>query len=266
MPLLLQSFLLILSVMTFVWIVSLIRRDAGIIDPCWGMGFIIVAGFVAWKSANPLLPRGMLILILTAVWGLRLSVHLLLRNWGHAEDRRYRAMRDHHGPRFWWVSLLTVFWLQAVILWIVSLPVQMTILNTEPRSLHWLDAVGALLWGVGLFFEAVGDFQLARFQANPANAGRVMDRGLWRYTRHPNYFGDFCVWWGLFMISVNAGAAWTVFAPLLMSFLLMKVSGVTLLERSISSRRPEYAEYQRQTNAFVPGPPILSKGTFYFSE
>jgi steroid 5-alpha reductase family enzyme len=115
------------------------------------------------------------------------------------------------------------------------------------------------LWSIGLFFEAVGDFQMARFQADPANAGRIMDRGLWRLTRHPNYFGDFCVWWGLYLIAANGGAAWTMFSPLLMSFLLLKVSGVTLLEKTITSRRPEYVEYQQRTNAFFPGPPRKSR-------
>ena len=131
------------------------------------------------------------------------------------------------------MSLLTVFVLQAVILWIVSLPIQVAIVAASAEPLDWRDAVGVALWGIGLFFEAVGDWQLARFKSDPANAGHVMDRGLWRYTRHPNYFGDFCVWWGVFVIAAVGGAWWTVLSPLLMSVLLLKVSGVTLLESTI---------------------------------
>jgi steroid 5-alpha reductase family enzyme len=145
--------------------------------------------------------------------------------------------------------------LQAVILWFVSLPIQVTASQEETNPLHWLDGLGALIWSVGFAFEAVGDWQLARFKADPANAGRVMDRGLWRFTRHPNYFGDFAVWCGLYLIAAAGGAWWTLLSPLAMSFLLLKVSGVTLLEKTITDRRPDYANYQARTNAFFPGPP-----------
>jgi steroid 5-alpha reductase family enzyme len=167
-------------------------------------------------------------------------------------------MRDHHGPRFWWVSLLTVFLLQGVILWIVSMPIQVAMVMASTKPLGWLDLVGVALWGIGLFFEAVGDFQMARFQADSQNTGRVMDRGLWRLTRHPNYFGDFCVWWGVYLTAASAGASWTIFSPLLMSFLLLKVSGVTLLEKTITDRRPDYAAYQARTSSFLPWPPGAS--------
>ncbi len=236
---LLSSLLVVLATMTALWLLSLARRDASIVDPFWGMGFVLVTWF-ALLSAPPAQSstRAWLLAGLTTVWGLRLSLYLLWRNYGHSEDRRYRAMREHHGERFWWVSLLTVFLLQGVILWIVSMPIQAVMANAESKPLGWLDFVSAALWSVGLFFEAVGDFQMARFQADPANAGRIMDRGLWRFTRHPNYFGDFCVWWGLFLIAANGGVAWTLFSPLLMSFLLLKVSGVTLLEKTITSVVP----------------------------
>jgi steroid 5-alpha reductase family enzyme len=173
-------------------------------------------------------------------------------------------MREQHGTRFWWISLLTVFLLQGVILWIVSLPIQAAMVATPSNvlfvatsgmPLSWLDFAGVGLWSIGLFFEAVGDFQMARFQADPNNAGRVMDRGLWRLTRHPNYFGDFCVWWGVYLIAFAGGAAWTIFSPLLMSWLLLKVSGVTLLEKTITHRRPDYAAYQARTSPFFPRPP-----------
>ena len=188
---LLTTLATIMATMALVWLLSLARRDASIVDPFWGSGFAIVALTASWLNFPPS-ARTTLLVALTAVWGLRLSLFLLWRNWGHGEDRRYQAMRDHHGQRFWWVSLFTVFMLQAVILWFVSLPIQVTASQDETNPLHWLDGLGVLIWTIGFAFEAVGDWQLARFKADPANAGRVMDRGLWRFTRHPNYFGDFC--------------------------------------------------------------------------
>ena len=255
-PILLNSLLVLTAAMTCTWLLSLALRDASIIDPFWGAGFVLVTLFVL-ASAPPaqLLGRSSLLTLLTTAWGLRLSAYLLWRNWGHDEDRRYRAMREHHGERFWWVSLLTVFLLQAVILWVVSLPIQVAIVNAERTPLHMLDVAGSVVWAIGLLFEEVGDYQMARFQADPQNAGRVMDRGLWRLTRHPNYFGDFCVWWGLYMIAAAGGNAWTIFSPLLMSILLLKVSGVTLLEKNITDRRPDYAAYQARTSSFIPWPP-----------
>ncbi len=239
--------------LSLLWLVSVVLRDASIVDAFWGSGFALVALVAAGLNAPPDVRTGLLV-VLTCVWGLRLSLFLLWRNWGQGEDRRYRAMRERIGPSFWWVSLFSVFLLQAGILWFVSLPVQAAA-AAAPSPLDVLDAVGTLLWGVGLLFEAVGDWQLARFKSKPENQGQVMEWGLWRYTRHPNYFGDFCVWWGLYLIAVAAGAWWTVLSPLLMSFLLMRISGVTLLERTITERRPGYAEYQARTNAFFPGPP-----------
>ncbi len=257
MPGLVQTILLTLavieSVATCVWLLSLVKRDASIIDPIWGAGFAFVA-WLAWWQIQPVGMRAALLAVLTTIWGLRLSLFLLWRNSGHGEDRRYRAMRDYHGSRFWWVSLITVFMLQAILLWLISLPIQVAIIADQPRALYWLDGLGILFWSIGLALEAMSDWQLARFKANPANAGRVMDRGLWRFSRHPNYFGDFCIWWGLYLIAAAGGAWWTVFSPLLMSVLLLKVSGVTLLERTIADRRPEYADYKARTNAFFPGP------------
>jgi steroid 5-alpha reductase family enzyme len=164
-------------------------------------------------------------------------------------------MRRHHGDRFWWVSLFTVFVLQAVIAWGVSFPIQAAMVGRSTAPFGWLDGLGLAAWSVGLFFEAVGDLQMRSFQADPRNRGQVLDRGLWRYTRHPNYFGDCCVWWGLYLVATAGGAVWTVFSPLLMTWLLLKVSGVTLLEQTITERRPAYSEYQQQTSAFFPWPP-----------
>lgn len=237
------------------WLVSRIRRDASIVDIGWGPGFAAIA-LVGFGLAGGWAGRRWLVLVLTAIWGLRLGAYLWWRNHGQPEDYRYQAMRRHHGERFAWVSLYTVFGLQGAVMWIVSLPVQMA--QIAPTPSHWtaLDLLGIGLWLVGVTFESVGDWQLARFKADPANRGQVMDRGLWRYTRHPNYFGDFCVWWGLFAIALaTPGAWWTAIGPALMSFMLMRVSGVPMLERNMTRRRPGYAEYVARTSAFFPWPP-----------
>lgn len=237
------------------WLLSLFLRDASIVDVYWGPGFAAIAA-VTFLVAEGDHPRRMLVLVLAAIWGLRLGGYLLWRNAGKGEDYRYVAMRVHHGPRFWWVSLFTVFLLQGALQWIVSLPLQLTQAAPGPSALGAWDALGGVLVATGLFFEAVGDGQLARFKADPANRGRVMDRGLWRYTRHPNYFGDFLVWWGFGVIALAGpyGLAGLV-GPALMSFLLLRVSGVAMLERTIADRRPGYREYVERTNAFFPWPP-----------
>ena len=251
---LLASLGCLIGIMVVLWLISLLRRDASIIDPFWGTGFVIVA-WLAYALNQATGPRPLLLAGLTTVWGLRLSLYLLWRNWNHGEDRRYAAMRAHHGANFAWVSLFTVFLLQAAILWFVAFPLQAALASRISPPLTWLDALGIGIWTLGFLFESVGDLQMARFQADPQNAGRVMDRGLWRYTRHPNYFGDFCIWWGLYLLAAPAGAAWTIGSPIIMSVLLMKVSGVTLLESTITDRRPDYAAYKARTSSFFPWAP-----------
>jgi steroid 5-alpha reductase family enzyme len=187
---------------------------------------------------------------------LRLTVHLARRNLGKGEDRRYAEMRRRHGDRWPLRSLIVVFWLQGALMWVVSLPVQVGMTDPTPAGLGALDWAGAALWSVGFAFEAVGDLQLTRFKADPANRGKVMDRGLWRYTRHPNYFGDFCVWWGIWLVALSTGSAWwTAVGPAVMSVLLIRVSGAALLERSLIRRREGYADYVARTSAFFPWPP-----------
>lgn len=240
--------------MTGLWAWSVRLRDVSIVDVFWGAAFAIVAWVsIAWNA--PPEPRVLLLASLTTVWGLRLSIYLLWRNRRRGEDRRYAAIRARVGPSFGWSSLGSVFLLQGALVWFIALPLQAAAVVARETPLGPLDYVGVALWAVGFLFEAVGDGQLARFRADPVNAGRVMDRGLWRYTRHPNYFGDFCVWWGLYLVAAAGGAAWTVASPGLMSLLLLRVSGVALLERTIAERRSEYAAYQQRTNAFFPGPP-----------
>lgn len=240
--------------MVALWIISLVLKNASIVDIGWGIGFVIVAWAVrARVDGNA--DRQRLLVTMTALWGLRLAGYLYARNHGKGEDFRYRAMRKHWGPRFPLISLGTVFAVQGVLMWIVSLPVQLGQVELEPK-LGGVAFIGIILWAIGFFFEVIGDAQLVRFKRDPTNAGKVLDQGLWRYTRHPNYFGDCCVWWGLYAIAAATPLGiWTVLSPLAMTFLLLRVSGVALLERSIGKRRPDYADYIARTSAFVPLPP-----------
>lgn len=239
----------IAGLMVATWIVSLVVKDASIVDIVWGVGFVVVGWIALYHGGTD--SRSWLVAILTTVWGLRLAGYLAWRNLGKGEDFRYRAMRRRYGERFGLASLIVVFGLQGLLMWVVSLPVQ----AAAGGELGPTDAMGIALFAVGFFFETTGDIQLARFKKDPANQGKVLDTGLWRYTRHPNYFGDFCVWWGLYVIALAGGAWWTIVGPLVMTALLMKYSGTGLLEKTIASRRPGYAEYVRRTNTFFPGPP-----------
>lgn len=243
--------------MIVTWLVSLVRRDASIVDITWGFGFVVVAWVVRFQGDTNT-ARQWLLVILVSVWGLRLTAYLWWRNRGQPEDFRYQAMRRRHGPRFPIVSLGTVFALQGLMMWIVSLPVQLGQVSDTP-GLGVLAALGTAVWAAGLFFEAVGDIQLARFKADPANAGLVMSSGLWRYTRHPNYFGDACVWWGLGLIAAETGVgAWGLIGSALMTVLLVRVSGAALLERSLRKRKPGYEDYVARTSSFIPRPPRRS--------
>ncbi len=246
---------LVLALLTALWAVSLALRDASIVDVFWGTGFVFVA-WIAYALADGSQDRALLLALLVTAWGLRLTVHLAHRNLGKGEDYRYAEMRRRHGDAWPLRSLFVVFWLQGALIWVVSLPVQVAMADPTPAGLGVLDWIGTVVWALGLTFEAVGDWQLSRFKADPANRGKVMDRGLWRYTRHPNYFGDFCVWWGIWLVALAAGGTWwTVVGPAVMSVLLIRVSGVALLERSLSRRREGYADYVARTSAFFPRPP-----------
>jgi len=236
------------------WLLSLARRDASIVDVFWGLGFVGVA-WIAFALGDGTPARKTLVTGATTLFGVRLAGYLAWRNHGAGEDPRYQRMRRHHGDRFGWVSLFSVFGLQGVLLWLVSMPLQVAQVRPGP-PLGAFDVLGALLVAVGIAFESIGDLQLARFKSDPANAGRVMDRGLWRYTRHPNYFGDALVWWGLGVMALSVpGGAWTLFSPVLMTVLLLRVSGVKLLERSLAKTKPAYADYVARTSTFFPLPP-----------
>lgn len=241
-----------LSLTTLVWLASLAKRDASIIDIFWGLGFVTLAWY--YRSRVPVETfRQTLVPMLVTLWGLRLSIHILWRNWGQGEDYRYARMRAKRGTAFPLLSLVIVFWLQGSLLWLIAMPLLQVQVSRQPERGSWLDLLGLALFAIGFLFEAIGDFQLARFKSEPANRGKVMDRGLWRYTRHPNYFGDATLWWGLACLALATnGSVWTLFSPVLMTFLLLRVSGVALLEKGLSESRPEYSEYVRRTSAFVP--------------
>lgn len=241
-----------LSLMVAVWLVSLVKKNASIVDIFWGLGFILIA-WVTFFRAQGNLERQIVLTGLTTVWGLRLSLHILKRSWGHGEDRRYQAWREKYGANFWWVSLFSIFATQGILIWIISLSVQVGQLSPRPPGLTGLDVLGTLVWAAGFTFEAVADRQLARFRADPANKGNVMNQGLWAFSRHPNYFGETLIWWGLWLIAAaTPGGFWTIVSPLAITYLLLKVSGVTLLEKDIVDRRPEYQKYKDTVSAFVP--------------
>ena len=233
------------------WAMSVPRRDVSIVDIAWGW-LVVVPGLVAAVLVPPE-PRAWPVLAIALAWAARLSLHILRRHSGEPEDRRYQAIRARNEPHFAWKSLYLVFGLQAVLGWIVSAPLVAAVLG--PQGWNALALAGLALAAAGLLFEAVADAQLTTFKADPANRGRVMDRGLWRYSRHPNYFGEFCLWWGLGLVALADGAWWALASPLLMSVLLLKVSGVPLLEGDLRQRRPGYADYVQRTNAFFPWSP-----------
>jgi steroid 5-alpha reductase family enzyme len=243
------------AMMVVMWVASVVQRDASLVDRVWGLAFVVLAWTYA-AAAGLWTSRALLALVLVTVWGVRLSLFITWRNWGHGEDARYAAMRSRRPDTFTRRSLVSVFVLQAVLAWLVSVPL-LAAVAIDGGSLGPLDAVVVVVWTVGFVFEAGGDAQLARFLADPANRGRVMDRGLWRYTRHPNYFGDTVVWWSFLGLALAVGAWWGALGTILMTVLIVKVSGVALTDRRMGrpgSTRAGYDEYVRRTNAFIPGP------------
>ena len=250
-----QALAAILIMMTLLWLISVFARDAGLVDIFWGTGFVLACSiYYNAGSGNP--ERKELVMTLVALWGMRLTYYLAWRNIGKPEDFRYRAFRARYGPsRYWWVSFFQVFLLQGVLMWLISAPLLGAQITGVERPLFWLDWVGVALWTVGIVFETVGDFQLARFKANPQNRGKVLDTGLWRYTRHPNYFGDGAVWGGYALFALAAGHPISILGSVLMVFLLLRVSGVVLLEKTLTETKPAYADYVARTSPFLPLPP-----------
>jgi steroid 5-alpha reductase family enzyme len=236
------------------WLISLMRKNVTHVDSMWSLFFVIAAFttavFVLFVHASP--ARLMLVLVCVCVWALRLFFYLTWRNWGPHEDARYVQIRQNNQPHFWFKSLYIIFGLQAVLAWIISISLHAAIGDVSP--LNWLDYLGLALFVFGLVWETLADMQLSRFKANHNSKGKVLDTGVWRFSRHPNYFGECCVWWAFYLFALAGGAWWAIISPILMTLLLLKVSGVSLLESTIVERRPAYAEYIKNTNAFFPGP------------
>lgn len=237
------------------WLVSLKLENVTVVDSLWAVGFMLIAWSSLMLGPGGTL-RSLLLVLMTTAWGLRLSGYLSWRNWGKGEDPRYGAWRARHGEQFGKLSLYKVFLLQAVFLWVIALSLQYGILGSVPPGITWLDALGIVIWIIGFGFEAIGDYQLARFKADPANKGRVMDKGLWAYTRHPNYFGEAMVWWGVALIVLSVpGSWWTLISPIIITAVLLKMTGVTLTEKHLVDKKPQYRDYMQRTSSFIPWPP-----------
>jgi steroid 5-alpha reductase family enzyme len=245
--------LAVVILMAVLWLLSLFVRDSSLVDIFWGPGFMVTAlVYILLTPEGNGGDRRLLIAALVGIWGLRLGLHVAHRNVRRGEDHRYTAWREEHGSHWWWRSLFQVFVLQGVLLWIVSAPLLAALHGPADAALGPLDGIAVAIWAVGFAFEAGGDWQLMRFKRDQTNRRKVMDRGLWRFTRHPNYFGDAVQWWAFWLIAVAAGGWWTVFSPVVMTFLLMRVSGVALLEQHLDHTRPRYWEYVQRTPAFIP--------------
>lgn len=240
-----------LGLMVLLWLYSLKLKNSSIVDIFWGAGFVIVNWLYFALTPDGFLTRKLLIAILVTLWGLRLTTHIFTRNWGKPEDFRYQKWRQENGSRWWWWSFFQVFLLQGILLWIISVPLLAAQFSPRPASLTFFDYLGLVVWLIGFYFEAMGDYQLSQFLSKPENKGKTMDKGVWRYTRHPNYFGDSAQWWGYYLIAASAGGWWTIFSPIIMTTLLVRVSGVALLEKTMSTK-PGYKEYMEKTNAFIP--------------
>lgn len=250
--LLLHASLLLWILVTLLWLWSIMIKNVSIVDIFWGMGYVIVNAFYVFMSGE-LTPRKGLILVLVTLWGLRLSIYLAIRNIGKGEDFRYQEFRRNYGPkRYWWFSYFQTFLLQGFFILFISLPLLGVSTGDPSGQLNLLDYLGILVWLIGFTFEAGGDYQLARFKRNPQNKGKVLDRGFWKYTRHPNYFGDSAVWWAYGLFSLAAGGYWQVIGSIAMTLLIIKVSGVALLEKTLNSSKPHYHEYIKKTSSFFP--------------
>ena len=260
---LLANAAILIGVVLILWVISVQIDDVSFIDAFWGTGMALMA-FTSWMQLGQPGALATLILAMTAAWGLRLGIYLFRRWRAEGEDKRYERMlrKDREKGRFAFAALTKIWLGQALLLFLVSSPAQLGILSSsEPAPITGLAWAGLALFLTGIFFEWVGDWQLARFKADPANKGQVMDKGLWRYTRHPNYFGDACAWWGIWLAAASAGwdiALWTVAGPIFLTFTLVKWSGAALLEKGMKHSRPGYEEYKRRTSAFIPMPPKTS--------
>ena len=246
------GFLIVMGLMLITWVFSVIKKNAGIVDVVWGISFVVISVFYYFNSSGNSL-RKFTVLVLIILWGLRLSIHIFFRNRGKGEDFRYAAFRKKAGPaRYWWYSFFQVFLLQGFLSALISAPVLGAMINTGRPFPGIFDILGIILWTIGFVFETIGDLQLQKFKSDSSNRGKLLTSGLWRYTRHPNYFGDSAVWWGYACFSLGAGLVAPVYGSLLMTYLLLKVSGVSLLEKTLMAGKAGYEDYQKSTSAFFP--------------
>ena len=247
-----QALIVIMIMMTTLWVISVFIKNVSIVDLFWGLGFV-VTGWFYYFNTEGLEPRKLVLMIMVTIWGLRLSGYLTWRNAGKGEDFRYKQFRKNYGEkRYWWISFFQTFLLQGVLMWLISVPLLGAQYQSGNSHLGVIDFAGIVLWIIGIAFESGGDFQLARFKADPSNKGKVLDSGFWKFSRHPNYFGDAAVWWGYGLLSIAAGSFLPALGSLLMTALIIKVSGVALLEKSLVSDKPGYREYVERTSAFIP--------------
>ncbi|HUX96173.1 MAG TPA: DUF1295 domain-containing protein [Bacteroidales bacterium] len=238
--------------MSALWIISVILRNASIVDIFWGFGFVVAAAFYFLRTGD-VTARKILIVTIVTIWGLRLSAYIAWRNRGKGEDFRYRNFRKNYGEnRYWWISFFQVFLLQGTLMWLISAPLLGAQYYTHNITLNILDYIGLAVWITGFLFEAGGDYQLAVFKSDPSNKGKILEKGFWRYTRHPNYFGDSAVWWAYGLICLAAGSYMPVLGSVLMTALIIKVSGVAMLERSMKEHKPQYRDYMEKTSSFIP--------------
>lgn len=259
MNLFLLSGLLLFCFMTAMFLLAMKLKDNSIVDIAYGLGFVLIgwSGYLVYGSAQP---RQLLLLGLVSVWGLRLATHIGSRKRTEkGEDSRYRQWRESWGENFVWRSFLQIFMLQGAVIYLVALPLLLVIARPG-GALGWLDLLGVSIWLLGFLFEAVGDWQLLQFKKNPGNRGKIIQQGLWRLTRHPNYFGEATLWWGIFLIALGSPLGWlAIISPLLINFLLLKVSGIPMLEAKYEGN-PEFAAYKQRTNAFFPWLPKRKEG------
>lgn len=248
----LDALLVIFILVTSLWLLSIVLKDVSIVDLFWGLGFVIVNGIYLYRT-ELIDARQIIFMVLIGLWGIRLFVYLSWRNIGKGEDFRYQKFRRNYGPkRYWWFSYFQTFLLQGALIMLISLPLLGVNGSPNTNALNGLDFLAILVFIIGFIFEAGGDYQLAKFRKDPKNKGKVLNTGLWKYTRHPNYFGDAAVWWSFGLFSIAAGTYWTAIGSVFMTLLIIKVSGVALLERSLNESKPKYREYIRKTNAFLP--------------
>lgn len=247
-----QGFLVLMLLFMCVWVVSVRMINASIVDPFWGLGFVVLAIYYFLHSnGDP--DRKFLVLGLTTIWGLRLFAYLLWRNKGKPEDYRYAQFRKQYGEtKYWWISFFQVFLLQGFLLWVISAPLLVSQFDGQNHPLGFFDGAAVFVWIIGFLFEAGGDYQLSKFKSNPSNKGKVLCTGFWKYTRHPNYFGDACVWVSFACFSLAVDQYWPIAGSALMIVLLVKVSGVSLLERALKKNKPEYEAYIQRTSSFFP--------------